>query len=82
MIDFPGGNGPLAGLVQVLQGLATAVGMLILVLIWIALLVLLARFLWFGTRAMQRYLALHPAPGTATSEAAPDDPSPGSQRRV
>ncbi len=74
MIDFPGFGGPFARILDLIQGLATAVGMVILLLVWIALLVLLVRFLWFGTKAAQRYLAVNPAPDAAPG--APTDPAP------
>jgi predicted lipid-binding transport protein (Tim44 family) len=47
-----------------------AIGTVILLAVLIALIVLLARFLWFGTKASQRYLELTGSPAPRVRSAA------------
>jgi hypothetical protein len=62
------GFGAIAG---VFAAIVWAIGSFILVLVIIALIVLLARFLWYGTKASRRYLELNgsPAPMRMSSPA-------------
>jgi hypothetical protein len=64
------GFGVLAG---IFGAIVWAIGTFILLLIVVALIVLLARFLWFGTKASRRYLELNgsPAPMRMSTPAAP-----------
>ena len=66
------GFGLLAG---VFGAIVWAIGTFILLAVLVALIILLARFLWFGTKASQRYLELNGQPAhrvrTTTAPAAP-----------
>ena len=68
------GFGVLAG---IFGAIVWAIGTFFLLLILIGLIVLLARFLWFGTKASQRYLELNgsPAPRMRTAATAPAAPA-------
>ncbi len=76
--------GPIGHGVGVLAGIfgaiVWAIGTFILLLIVVALIVLLARFLWFGTKASQRYLELNGSPArmrmTSPATAAPAAAAP------
>ncbi|MEO7720608.1 MAG: hypothetical protein ABIS08_01680 [Pseudolysinimonas sp.] len=70
------GFGTLAGIFGVI---VWALGTFILLAILVVLIVLLARFLWFGTKASQRYLELNGSPAPrmrATAAAAAPTPAP------
>lgn len=64
------GFGIVAG---VLGAIVWALGSLILIAVFVALIVLLVRYLWFGTKASQRYLELNgqPTPRPRTAPAVP-----------
>jgi len=77
MIHWPIGHG-FGMLAGIFGAIVWAIGTFVLLVIIVALIVLLARFLWFGTKAAQRYLELHgsptprvktPAPAAATAPA-------------
>ena len=72
------GFGLLAG---IFGAIVWAIGTFILLLILIGLIVLLARFLWFGTKASQRYLELNgsPAPRVRTAPPAPAPAAPAAK---
>ena len=67
------GFGLLAG---IFGAIVWAIGTFILLLIVIGLIVLLARFLWFGTKASQRYLELNGSPAPRVRTAPPAAPAP------
>ena len=67
------GFGLLAG---IFGAIVWAIGTFILLLIVIGLIVLLARFLWFGTKASQRYLELNGSPAPRVRTAPPATPAP------
>src|SRR5690606_115562 len=67
--DLPGGpwGGPFRAVWHALRTISTIIGTTILVLVAVALIALLVRYLWYATKAAQRYLELHPAPGAPAS---------------
>jgi hypothetical protein len=74
------GFGLLAG---VFGAIVWAIGTFVLLAVIVALVILLARFLWFGTKASQRYLELNGSPtprmraaAPAAAAAAPSSPAP------
>jgi hypothetical protein len=76
--------GPFGWIGAVFAAIVWAIGTIILIAICIALLVLLVRFLWFGTKAARRYLELNGQPARmrpmtpaspATPAAAPARPA-------
>ena len=76
-MHFPG-PGPIGhGIGLIFGAIIWAVGSLIMLAIIVALLVLLVRYLWFGTKASQRYLEIngqpvrHVRPAAAPATAAP-----------
>jgi hypothetical protein len=73
-MHFPG-PGPIGhGIGLIFGAIIWTIGSLIMLAIVVALIVLLARYLWFGTRASQRYLELNGEParrGRAAPTAAP-----------
>ena len=62
------GFGVLAG---VFGAIVWALGTFILLAVIVVLVILLARFLWFGTKASQRYLELNGSPTPRTRASAP-----------
>ena len=73
------GFGLLAG---IFGAIVWAIGTFILLLILIGLIVLLARFLWFGTKASQRYLELNGSPARMRMATPAPAPAPAAAPRT
>lgn len=71
-------GGPFEHLARALGLIAAGFFWLVVLVVAIGVTVLLVRYLWFGTRAAQRYLQLNPAPDepTGTASADPESSAP------
>lgn len=70
-------GGPLEHFARALGLIAAGFFWLVVLVVAIGVTVLLVRYLWFGTRAAQRYLELNPAPDEPTGAGSTDpEPSP------
>lgn len=59
----------------IFAAIAWSIGVFVLLVILLVPIVLLARFLWVGTKAAQRYLELNGAPAPRVRTAAPTAPA-------